>query len=360
MTGKTVTHVNSQTEMLSQRVHAMQNDRRALWNVSVLAQIYVSLSLYLYGAVSTAGLWSLGLTVPYMLLILFLSNRVRPVSGFGCLVFFLLQMFDAQLILYALSAMLKEVMPEHPQLLLALFLAIGMAWANSGKEETALYSLNRFLQWVIFALLFYCVCASIPYGRGDHFFPLFGRGCESIFKGAVCLWGAVNGCVWPRLMPNEEQMNSSEKVQENNFHAFLPLAGGALVMGVSVWLMPFYAMERPETLGWRLLLFTNMTPSIPAWSFQVISLLMLFFLSLSCHIKSAENSLSLLCGKKLPSFSTLLLLFLPLLPLVFLSNPQAETALITASFFRAPVMLGFLFLLYIQKRRNKRRKDIMA
>jgi hypothetical protein len=50
------------------------------------------------------------------------------------------------------------------------------------------------------------------------------------------------------------------------------------MMLFSVWLMPVYAMARRETLGWRLLLLTNMTPSIPAWSMEALALLLLFFL----------------------------------------------------------------------------------
>ena len=91
--------------------------------------------------------------------------------------------------------------------------------------------------------------------------------------------GAESGCAWPLLMPQNPQTLSPMLTGKRKtvIPVLISILAGCATMAVSVWLMPFYAMARAETLGWRLMLVANMTPSIPAWSTETVGILLLFF-----------------------------------------------------------------------------------
>ena len=75
MTGKTTACVHSPQQMKAQRWQALAQDRAALCGISVYAQIFIGLALYLYGHVSTPGYLSVLLTIPFALLLVYLARK---------------------------------------------------------------------------------------------------------------------------------------------------------------------------------------------------------------------------------------------------------------------------------------------
>ena len=349
MIGKTETKVHSARQMQAQRWQALAQDRCALGGGAVYAQIFIGLALYLYDHVSTPGYISVLLTIPFALLLLLLVLKTAPAMRHGkatAFLFALLHLFNAQLIFISLSAILMNTMPDHSLWTMALLVAAALAWANSGRREDALARLTHFAKWLILILLGYALVTALPHGNASYFFPVLGHGWKTIGKGALWMCGAVSCCVWPLLTPQNSQTLSPmlEKKTTAILPVILSILAGCVTMLVSAWLMPVYAMARRETLGWRLMLAINMTPSIPAWSMEVLGVLLLFFLALSYHVTQAA---ALLCpGKDEPSGWLLLLLLLILVPCAACPFPDIIKALAQIALYRGPVTLAVMLMLY--------------
>ncbi|MBR5111509.1 MAG: hypothetical protein IK099_15120 [Clostridia bacterium] len=375
MTGRTTTRVHSAGQMQDQRWHALAFDRCALGGISVYTQIYIGLALYMYSHVSTPGYISILLTIPFALLMLFLAfetaKNTDPNTGvipFSAgkhfekpvlFVFLLLHLFNAQLVFTSLGAMLLEVMPEHSLWQLALLITLSLAWANSGRKEDALARLARFLKWVVFLLLLYVALTSMPHGSAAHFFPLLGYGWKTIGSGAVWMCGAVSGCVWPLIRPQDRKSLSPmlERKSRVILIVLLSILAGSAAMAVSVWLMPFFAMAASETMGWRLMPMTHMTPSIPAWSMETVGVLLLFYLALSYNVAQASALLSQIAGRLAASGWMTLLLLLLLMPCAALQYGGILETLSRIAFLRGPVTLILVLMLYLGSVYFRKRKD---
>lgn len=375
MTGKTTTDVHSAEQMSLQRWRALARDRCALCGLSVFTQIFIGMAFYLYDHVSTPGYLSILLTIPFALVLMLLARGTALKAGeqaevisFAAgkrgtkpvLFFFLvLHLFNAQLIFVSLCAMLLDTMPDHSLWKMALLIALALALANSGRQEEALTRLARFLKWIIFALLLYAVLASAPHGRAAHFFPVFGYGWKSIANGALWMCGAVSGCVWPWLAPQNKQALSPLLAKRHIIikPILLSILAGCAMMMVSVWLMPLYAMARDETLGWRLLLLTNMTPSIPAWSMETVGLLLLFFLALSDSANQVSILTARLAGKRDASGWITLLILLLLLPMAVIQDGFLLNRLTRWAFWRGPATLIVLLFLRIGSAIHNSKKE---
>ena len=379
MTGQTTTDVYSTPQMKAQRWQALAEDRCALNGISVYTQIFIGMALYLYGHVSTPGSLSILLTIPFALLLLFLARRTAwnaagesgvieyaaGKHGTKCMLFLflLLHLMNAQLIFVSLCAMLLDAMPEHSLWKMALLIAPVLAWANSGRQEDALTRLSRFLKWVIFLLLLSAFLSAAPHGRAAHFFPVLGYGWKNIVQGALWMCGAVSGCAWPLLMPQNQQTLSPMLTgkRKTMVPTLLSILAGCATMAVSVWLMPFYAMARAETLGWRLMLVANMTPSIPAWSTETVGILLLFFLSLSHSTRQASALAARMAGKRAAAGWVTLLLLLALVPCAVMQDAAMQEALMHLAFWRGPVTLLLLLGLYgssaIRKKKQRKEKE---
>lgn len=375
MTGQTTTDVHSTVQMKAQRWQALAEDRCALGGISVYTQIFIGMALYLYGHVSTPGYLSILLTLPFAFLLLFLARRTAQNSDeqngviaysagkhgtkFVLFLFLLLHLMNAQLIFVSLCAMLLDAMPEHSLWKMALLVAPVLAWANSGRQEDALARLARFLKWVIFLLLLSTFLSAVPHGRAAHFFPILGYGWKSIAHGALWMCGAVSGCAWPLLMPQNPQTLAPMLTGKRNtvFPALLSILAGCATMAVSVWLMPFYAMARAETLGWRLMLVANMTPSIPAWSTETVGILLLFFLSLSHSANQASALAAQMAEKREASGWVTLLLLLAFVPCAVMQDAAMQETLMHLAFWRGPVTLVLLLGLYLSGAIRKKKRQ---
>ena len=370
MMGQTETSVHSAAQMIARRRMASLRDKSGLNGLSVYAQLCIGFSLYLYGQVSTPGYLSTLLTVPALLLLFlpgwFLAGRKKAgkpvmVSAAGTggarlffLCFFLLHLIDAQLAFFTLCAVARDVMPDFERTAVAL--AAALFCALGGAEDEALNRLSRPLIWLVGALLLYCVIISIPHGSAAHFFPLLGYGPASILRGALWMSGAAASAVWPMLTRDDRDD------ARGLFSAFrFPLAAiglGVFTYLVSVWLMPVYVMQRPESLGWRMLLMVHMTPSVPAWSMEVIGLMLLLPAASTYSASQAAKALSQFSGnQKTPRFLHAALLLL-LVPACVIDPDSVQEILAAAAPWRAAayfVLLGMLCLCSLI--RNKKKAD---
>ena len=150
-------------------------------------------------------------------------------------------------------------------------------------------------------------------------------------------------CVWPLLARGENDHPAGY------FPALLsPLAAagfGIVTYLAAVWLMPVYAMERPQSLGWRMLLLVHMTPSVPAWSMAVIGLTLLLLTALSYSVSQAAFALAQFGGsQKTPRF-LYAALFLLLIPACVLDPDAAQAALAAAAPWRTLAYFALLCLL---------------
>ena len=369
MMGKTETNVQSDSQMLAQRRQAYVRDKSGMNALSVYAHLCIGFSLYLYGQVSTPGYLSTVLAVPPLmllfLLVRFLVRRKKPglsvaasAAGAGArlfdLCFFLLHLLDAQLALFALCALIMDAMPDFGRLAAALSAALFCALG--GGEEESLYRLSRPLKWLIGALLLSCGIAAVPYGKMAHFYPLLGGGAASILQGAVWMTGAVSSGIWPLLIREDQEPSGG-------FFSTVRPSLAAVGIGIvtylaAVWLKPFYTMKRPESAGWRMLLLVHMTPSVPAWSMEVIGLTLLLLTASTYSASQAASALSQFGGKqKTPRFLTAALLFL-LVP-ACVADPDVVQELLTAAApWRGAAYLSLLVLLCLCSLiRNKRKTD---
>ncbi len=368
--GQTKTSVHSPARMIGQRRLAFLRDKSSLNALSVYAQLCIGFSLYLYGHVSTPGYLSTLLTAPVLLLLFlpgwFLARRKKAglsvmASAAGdrgtkvfFLCFFLLHLLDAQLAFFTLCAMVRDVMPDFGRSAVALSTALFCAL--SGGEDESLYRLSRPLKWLIFALLLYCVIISIPHGSAAHFFPLLGYGPASILRGALWMSGGLASAVWPLL-------DREEAEQPRGFFSVLRFPLTALGLGVvtylaSVWLMPVYVMQRPESLGWRMLLMVHMTPSVPAWSLEMIGLLLLLLAAVTYSTAQAALALARSGGKqKAPRILTVALFFV-LVPACVIDPDGMQEMLSAVAPWRAAVYFAILSVLFLCSLiRNKKKED---
>ena len=368
--GQTTTTVHSPARMINQRRAASLRDKSSLNALSVYAQLSIGFSLYLYGYVSTPGYLSTLLTALMLPLFFlpgwFLARRKKTglsvtASAAGTsgakaffLCFFLLHLMDAQLAFFTLCAVVRDVMPDFGRAAVAL--AAALFCALGGGEEDSLYRLSRPLKWLIFALLLYCVIISVPHGSAAHFFPLLGWGPVSILQGVLWMSGAAASAMWPLL-------DRQETEPPRGFFSALraplsALAFGTITYLASVWLMPVYVMQRPESLGWRMLLMVHMTPSVPAWSLEVIGLMLLLLAAVAYSTSQAVSALSQSGGKqKTPRFLHAALLFL-LVPACVIDPDAMQDLLAAAAPWRAAVYFVLLILLCLCSMiRNKKKTD---
>ncbi len=373
MTEQTVSSVHTEAEARKQRVCAYARERCVLNAMVLYAQLWIGFSLYLYDHVSTPGWISLLLTGPYAAALLYIGKFLAShTNGRDNLIvfaagekasklFFILlsipPLFDGFISFYALCALIRDVMPDHSAWEGAVAVAFTCAVSLDHGKEQALTHLGSFLKWIVGALFVYCFLIAIPHGKASHLFPIFGNGMNSILKGALWMCGAFSTAAWPYLTAGaEEQMLYKQKEVPIFRSVFILLLFSLITYGVSVWLLPFYAMARPQSLGWRLLLVAHMTPSIPAWSLEVIALLLLFMLALCVSIAHASAMLSkCIWRKKEPRFLKPILLML-MIPSCVTNTAHTKQIIILAAPWRAALsllLLSILCLLSLLRTRGK-------
>lgn len=351
MTGKpssaaqTASSVHTMDDMLSQRSHALALDQCALSGVSLYGQMAIGIAFYLYSHVSTPGYLSILLTLPFLLFLSLGSwwlarqtppdeNVIRWALGKKAekpisLCFALIFLLDAQLAFYALTAMMQNVLPNMSTLLIALSVAFTAAVTLGRGDEYALHRLTRFLRWVFLCIFAYCAITSLPYGSAGHLYPLLGHGGNSIFRGAAWMCGCLGGAACPLILPQQSGSHAALCEKKSAFLGpqLFALLSAVLTALLSAYLMPVYALARPETLGWRMLLITHVNPSQMAWSLFLCAQMLLMLLSLSAGVTRSAALIARCMPHGASKPFLIALLFFFLLPLSALDLDPIEALL---------------------------------
>ena len=355
MMGKTETNVHGGASEIRLRDEIKTRDVHGLYAMHLFVQLLIALSAYLYPRVGTPGFLSILLSLPYLFFLGLWAKNIRrrvhiksmmkdsgrPFVRLIHALVFLYCLWDAQYLFYSLCAVIKETMPGESvagfSLMIAVFLAVDLRL----QKSYALLRMFSAFKWVIAFLMILCAIGAYSHGKAAHFFPLLGHGVPSILRGSLWCWSAVSG-----ISLSVFAESSREQRSKPHFSLYIIALASAFILSlISVYLMPISAMELPRTLGWRLMALTNMTPSIPAWSMQVIALLMLFLLALHHRMDSAARMLKGFAGLKNAGFVFYLLLSLTLCPIVLFGDEKAADALFRLFPFRAllsPLLLFFI------------------
>ena len=311
---KTSTPVHSMDAMLRQRETALAHDQCVLSGVSLYGQIYIGIALYLYSHVSTPGYLSILLAAPFLLLVsllsLWLARQADPRQGVlrwaagrragSVMAVVLAAVFwlDAQLAVYSLTAIVQNVLPNVSTLWVSLAIAVMMAITIGGGEEHALPRLARMLRWLILAFFLYCLFTALPYGKMGHLFPLLGHGGGRLFQGALWICGCLGGACCPLILPNAGQYMGPLRSRTSLLlrPQLTALAAAILTALLSAYLLPVYALARPETLGWRLLLITHVSPSVVGWSLFLCAVMFLMLITLAAGVTQSASLLTWAAG----------------------------------------------------------------
>ena len=355
--GKTGTGVHSMQALRKLRLDVFARDQYALTGVCLYAQMIIGMGLYLYGYVSTPGYLSVLLTLPafagmYFLSLYLAKRRDRgmlPAAGrWAGLLLAAVSLLDAQLALYALCAVLRDILPHVSALGCALAVALITALAVGSGNGGTLARLGRFMRWGLLAALVYAAAGAVPYGNAGHLFPVLGYGFHTVGRGALWMSGCAAGCCFPLLLPQDAGVPES---LENHWKAGLRTVLFSVLLGVatalfSAYLMPVYALARPETLGFRVLLISHINPSLLGWSLLVCGSMFLLLIALAAGADRAAALLARAAGrdKASPLLVTVLLL-LPVPAAAFGTAPVEEILLRLAPWRGAVALAALLMML---------------
>ena len=365
---QTSTPVHSTKEMMAMRKASLAKEQSILSSLSLLAQALVGMALYLYDHVSTPGYLSIFLGLPLLILILWLSLYLYRRAPQGCVLalagpfpgrllgailtgVFLL---DSQMAAFAISALLSDALPYLSPFLTMLAVSLMLAAAIAGDDPYALPRLGRLLRWPMLAALVLCGLAALHHGSVSYLFPALGEGAPTILKGSLWMSGGLAGACCPLILPLSAPRLFP--LQQENKLLYRPLLGAGLfccLYGVlAACTLPFYALARPESLGWRLLLFTKISGSALTWSLLLFTLLFLLLITLSAGILRAAEVIGWMQGKKKPSAPLICALLLLIAPAASLKALPVQQFLISMAPFRSGAVLLTLIVLWICARRR--------
>ena len=373
MNERTTTFVRDEESQLAQRTDAYLRDEYALAGVSVYAQWLIGIALYLFSRVSTPGYMSVLLSGAAMTgiwaLSRFLQRNADPEKGvlraylgrFGekaaAAALAMCFLTDAQLAFFTLCAVMSEVLPDVNTLWAALATALLTAFALKG-EPFALPRLSRVLRWVLLLFMAWPVIAALPQGNIGHLSPVLGMGAGNILSGGLWLCGCAAGACCPWLLP--QSADTGKAMQSGKRKGLGSLLGGlffsALFALLAAYLLPFYALARPETAGWRLLIFSTLSPSLIGWSLMLWAVLFFLLLALSAGTSRAALLITSAAGREKPSSLLTAVLLLMQVPLSALNTDQSEDILLRLAPFRAVIVAAVLIALlagYCIKTRRK-------
>lgn len=372
---QTTTDVTDRQTLLRERHKAYALEQYALSGLQLYAQVAIGLALYLYGHVSTPSYLALALLLPFTAGLmggaLWLCRRRqagetplasavgKPLARVLAVTLALCALLDAQLAAYSLSAILSEVLPNVSSLWVALAVAVVTALAIGGGDEYGLPRLARLLRWLLGLMIGFCAVTAMPHGSLGHLAPWLGRGMGSVLQGALWITGSVATSCLPLLTPQRETALQAlcDGGKTGLRTVLLSLTLGMVTALISAFLLPFYALARPETLGWRLLLLSDVSPSLVGWSLLLCGLLMLLLMAQAAGVTRAASLICWAAGKETASPFLITVLLMMLLPLSALASQDAETLLRALAPWRgagvaAVLLMGGAGSLIRQRRRK--------
>ena len=372
---QTETNVTGRQSLLQERRRVYALEQYALSGLQLYVQMAIGLALYLYQHVSTPGYLSLALLLPFAAGLmggaLWLCRRRqagetplesavgRRLARVLAVALALCALMDAQLAAYSLCAVLSETLPSVSSLWAALAAAVVTALAIGGGDEYALPRLARLLRWLLGLMVGFCAATALPHGSPGHLAPWLGRGTGSVLQGALWMSGGVASCCLPLLTPQRETnlQGLYDGGKRGLRTVLLSLTLGMVTALTSAFLLPFYALARPETLGWRLLLVSDVSPSLAGWSLLLCGLLMLLLMAQAAGVTRAASLICWAAGRDTASPFLITGLLMLLFPLSALSTQDAEALLRALAPWRsavtsAAVLAGGAGSLIRQRRRR--------
>ncbi len=355
---ETRTAVQSQEAKLAQRKGCAIQNQFTLSALHLYVQLLAGMSYMLYRQVSTPSWLSLLLLLfplgagYFVSCCLARKDRIMETKwGRAAQLFLFLCLFlDAQLSLCALSEMVREILPDFSSPLIALLIILSIIPALEKQHASALPTLSCLLRWPLMLSIAFSMVGALGKGDGGNLFPLLGQGAEGVLLGTGWMVSCLSAALTPLYIPGPAMTLQQKK--KGFVSLLLSLGAGILTALLSAYLLPFYFLARPETIGSRLLLIIKSNPSLLAWSLLICAMMLLFLLSITCALSRSRHLLSHVVGKPMSGWMALLLF-----PLPAFSTDLAEQLILQFAPIRTACMgLALLLLLMAPHTRKEKQK----
>lgn len=355
--GQTKTSVQSTPAQFTQRTAAAANNRFSLLAIHLYAQLTAGLCFYLYRHVSTPSYMSILLLFVPLSAIYFLSLHLgktenllsTPLGKCAGTLFVFCLLIDALMSLAAFTALVREMLPDYNSALIVLASLICVMPAFRARNPHALPSLAHLLRFPLLLAFAFSMLGTLNQGNGGNLFPLLGMEGKRILTGGLWMCGCLSPVLSPLFLPDPLQETQKRKGFASLSVALLLGAGTALL---AAYLLPFYFLSRPETVGTQLLLFLKVNTSLLAWSLMVCGMMLLLLISLSCALSQCFRLFGCITRKNLSPWAGLLLL-----PLPALATDGAMEWLVALASVRGWLLAGVLLAALIGTIGRKDRKS---
>ena len=372
---RTTTHIHSETALRAQRAGAFMRDQFALSGMSLYAQLTLGTALFLFRNTSTPSYMAVLLTLPVVLALIALSkalsNAAQPGVGVlrslmppaaasaGAVLLSLSLFIDAQIVLYCFCAIVTHILPQASLVRISVTLALAVPLAVYRGDESALGRVAGFAGIVLIAVILLTIVTALPFGDFGHLFPLFGKGVDTVLTGFLWLSGAASCAAVPYLLPtNRKSLDMLiDRKKPRLAAALFAVLAAALSALMRAFLLPYYALSRPETLGAQIMIVPEVSPSIIGWSLYMTALVLLLVIVFTAAVTASSAFLRDAFGKRdVKSPLTPFLISLAAVPLAALNLKDGRAALLGIAPYRLaltllPLLAGGAFAL--AKKKNK-------
>lgn len=317
--GQTSTAVHSTDAAMAQRQGEAIRDHFTLSAVHLYAQLVIGMALVLYRHVSTPGYMSLALLIVPLVLLYAVSCRLsqregimeRPLGKAADVLLFLCLFSDAQMSLYAFTEIVREMLPDYNSAVIALVTLLCVLPSLKKQNAHALPTLGRLLKIPLIVGIGFCMLTAARRGSMSHLFPLFGMGERRVFTGAFWMCSALSAALTPLYIKTPPLTMQQKK---RGFFALLSsLLFGCVTAFWAAYMLPFYFLARPDTMGAQLLLPLKVYPTLSSWSVMVCLMMLLLLVSLASALSRGRHILSHVIQKPISIWAAFLLVPLPAL-----------------------------------------------
>ncbi len=355
---RTTTHIHSENALRAQRANAFMRDQFKLCGMTLYAQLALGTALFLFRRTSTPSYMAVLLTLPVVLgLVAFsnaLSNAAKPGVGVfrsflppalasaGSVLLALSLFIDAQIVLYCFCAIVTHILPQSSLLRISVTLALAVPLAIRHGDESALGRVAGFSGLILIAVILLTIVTALPFGDFGHMFPLFGKGVDTVLTGFMWLAGAASCAAVPYLLPTNRK--SLDMLTDNKKPRLVAVMFAVIAASLSAlmraFLLPYYALSRPETLGTQIMIMPEVSPSIIGWSMYVTVLVLLLVIVFAAAVTACSAFLRDAFGKRnVKSTLTPFLIALAAVPLAALNLKNGRTAIIMIAPYRLALTL---------------------
>ena len=340
--------MHSARSQLHQRREAYVSDQTKLSALCLLAQMWLSHSLYLSQHTATpsylsALLFLLPAACLHLLARLIATacgHRTCPIdallppwlSWFFRIAIALSLLVDAVFLLCGASSLLNEMLPTVRRYVIVPFLCCVCLGALVRNTSDAAFRLAGYLFFPLLIALMLSISPALPQGDRHHFFPALGNGFPSILEGALFLTGSAGCACLPLLLPDPTPAHARQAKPHIRTALILLLGGlmGALVMALYSFLLPAHMLTDSLSMGRRLLLPVQVSSSVPGWSLYVSTLVLLLIIAYTGLISRCKVFLAAPSRIAQPPSAILLLVLIALTAIAaFFYSHRIQSLLVT-------------------------------